>query len=133
MRSNLGKILSRRGVNLAARGTSIILRWKEFDGQKDPVTGAKPDLAFSNSEIVHGFVHAVAPGAHAVRLFNEVETGDIMVDINPTVSLNRPGLVFEIGGVKYVQKPLGDKLAAANDATVRGQATFQTLLLRRQT
>lgn len=133
MRANLGKILARRGVNLARGGTSIILRWREFEGAKDPVTGAQPTQAFLNSEVIHGFVHTVAPGAHAVRLFNEIETGDILVDIDPTVSMNRPGLVFEIGGAKYVQKPLGDKLAAAMDATVRGQATFQTLHLRRQT
>lgn len=131
-RTNMGRILARRGANLAARGTPVTLRWRPVTGPVDPVTGAAT-LGEEETETVIALMHTVSPGAHSVRLFAEIETGDLLLDLAPDVNLGRPGLVFEVGGRSYVQKPLGDRLAPALDARVRGQDTFQTVLLRLQT
>ncbi len=131
-RTNIARIIARRGTNLAGRGTPVLVRWRQKTGPVDPITGAA-EIDPEQTLLVQAFFHTVAPGAHSVRLFTEIETGDVILDISPEVDLSHPGLVFEVGGKAYVQKPLGDKLAAAMDTRVRGMDTFQTVLLRLQT
>lgn len=133
IRSGIGRITGRRGAALRAHGTPVTMRWREGIGSPDPVTGAWAEMGPEQSIEIRALVHSVAPGAHSVRLYAEVETGDILIDIDPAVQVDKPGMTFELDGVKYVQKPIGDELAGAMDVVVNGQRTFRALLLRRQT
>lgn len=133
IRSGIGRIAARRGAALHAHGTPVTMRWQEGIGSPDPVTGAWAEMGPEQSQVIRALVHTVAPGAHAVRLYAEVETGDILIDIDPAIPVDKPGTTFEVDGIKYVQKPVGNELAGAMDVVVNGIRTFRTLLLRRQT
>lgn len=136
MRSNLGFILDRVALNLAESGTTITLRWQTLTGGTlDPVTGATVGATrTAQSETVKGFVHFVQIAQSGQRIFNEVEVGDCIVDLDPAVTLEgRDGLYFEIDGQRWVAKQFSDKLGKSWDVVAAGQRLYRSVLLRKAT
>lgn len=136
MRTNLPFILERMELNLAESGTDIALKWMATTGgTPDPVTGAVVGGSSTpQTETVKAFVHFVQPGTSAVKMFNEIELGDVIFDFGPNVTLEgRTQLAFELAGVRYVQKDISDKLAKSWDVIFQGQKLHRTVLCRRAT
>jgi hypothetical protein len=136
MRTNLPFILERMDLNLAESGTDVVLKWMATTGgTPDPVTGAViGGSSTPQSETVKAFVHFVQPGTSAVKLFNEIELGDLIIDFGLNVTLEgRKQLGFEVAGLRYVQKDISEKLAASWDVIFQGQKLYRTVLCRRAT
>lgn len=120
---------------LKKQATPVILNWVEFTGTPtiDETTGAKLGETTNQTETVRGFVHFVQPAKTGVRLFEEMETGDAIVDLPPDTEIEgRAQLEFVIDGEIFVQKELGGKLAKHYDALVQGEKTVRTLLLTKK-
>ncbi len=92
----------------------------ENDGEEDPVT-------------IRGFVHYVTPATNGFQRFQEIQQGDVILDIDAETDLSgKDDLRFEIDGVQYVQKDHGRELAQAWDVRFGDVAILRTLLLRPQ-
>jgi len=136
MRSNLGFILNRVGMNLEESGSDVTLRWQTVaGGTVDPVTGATVGgTRTAQTQTVKGFVHFVQIAQSGQRIFNEFEVGDCIVDLDPAVTLEgRDGLFFEIDGQRWVPKQFSDKLGKSWDVVAKGQRLFRSALLRKAT
>ncbi len=116
-------------------GTPVIVRWAIIaDAVLDPTTGAQLGALTVASQTIRAFVHFVAPITSGIRQFAEVEAGDVIVDFPPGINLDgKKQLTFEIGGIVFVQKEAGEKLAAYWDTMFSGDKLCRTLLLRKQT
>jgi hypothetical protein len=153
VQSNLGFILARRETVLhGTPGTTITVHWQETDttdAVRDAATGAwvhggdGPDagelVAPTNlSSPVRALVHEELPRS-VVRKFQEVQTGDLLVELNPAdagVWEGKSGVRFEVpagSGRYYVQEKTGNDLAELWDAMLDGQIVWRVFLLRRQT
>lgn len=117
---------------LAHNGTPIDLEWRvpAAGAPVDPVDGV---TAWQEQrERIYGFVHQVQPaGASSVRQFNEIEVGDLILDLDPAAAIDgRTDLTFRVNGRAYVPKEIGSKLAMTWDATVAGQPLFRSVLVK---
>ena len=130
----IARAKKRIALKMRRRGTPITLNWVTIQGGVvDPTTGAELGTNTAQSETIYGLVHFPEIAAHAVRLFEEIETGDCIIDIPPdTVIEGRKQLTFTIDGEVWVQKPIGDKLAKSWEL-VAGQRLYRSVLLRKQT
>lgn len=117
-------------------GTSMVVSWSEFSGTPtiDPVTQSTIGTGTRVTTRLSGFVHFVQIGSTAVKVFNEIEVGDVIVDLPGDVDLNgKIDLRFEIMGEAYVPKLVSDDLAKNWDAVAGGVRLTRTLLLRKAT
>jgi len=135
MRSNLEFILQRIGENLAESGTDILLTWDEYppDTPVDEVTQTPQGTPTQNQKCVKGFVHLVqASTMSTVKQFNEIETGDCIVDLAPDADIDgKLNLRFIIAGETWCPKQISDKLGRAWDVVVQGQRLYRSVLLRK--
>lgn len=138
MRSKAHFIHHRRAVNLADAGgnvVDVVVTWSEWpDGTPvDPVNGNGSGEPVLNRMEVRALVHYVgAPGVTEVRQFNEVETGDCILDLDPGVAVDgKPDIRFQIDGEEWVPKKVGSKLARSWDTVVGGERLFRSLLLKK--
>jgi hypothetical protein len=133
MRTNLDFIESRIAGNLEESGTDIVLSWREFTGATTTdINGSTLGTSVQKTETVKGFVHFPQIATSQVRQFNEVESGDCIVDFAGDVELDgRVGLQFVIAGEMWVLKQVGDKLARSWDAVANGRKLIRTVLLRK--
>lgn len=135
MRSNIGKIATRVGLNLKKSGTDVVLKWKEWTGTPtvDPTTESEIGESTDQTETVQGFVHYIQ-ATTSLRQFGEVEVGDCIVDLHQDVDIDgKQSLVFIIDGEEWKQKQIGDKLAKYWAVMAQGQKLFRTVLLRKTT
>jgi len=104
-------------------------------GTLDPTTGSMVNgTTAARSLVVNGFAHFVGINTSNVRVFENVEQGDCILDLPAATPLDGlTGLTFTINGRVYIQKNIGEKLAQAWDANVQGAPLTRTLLLRLQT
>jgi hypothetical protein len=87
----------------------------------------------SDTETIRALVHYVKPSTTGFQRFQEVEQGDVILDILADTDFSgKQDLRFEIGGVFYVQKPQGRDLARSWDTRHGDEGIFRTLLLRIQ-
>lgn len=117
-------------------GTVLVVSWSEFSGTTiiDPVTRATIGTGSRVTKRMNGFVHFVQIGATAVKVFNEVEVGDVIVDLPGDAEVDgKVDLRFEIAGESYVPKVVSERLAKSWDAVVGGVRLSRTLLLRKAT
>lgn len=134
MRSNIGRIVARTGLNLQESGTDVVLKWKVWTGTTtvDATTQSTLGTSTDMCETVKGFAHIVK-ATSSVRQMVEIEVGDCLLDLHQDVELKgRAGLVFLIDGEEWKQKEIGDKVVSYPNAIVAGgQRIFQTLVLRK--
>lgn len=117
------------GMSLAvARGAA------EYDHAfENPNVEASISATDEMVETHTGLVHFVQPVKSGVRLFAEIETGDVIVDFPQDVPLSdKRGIYFEIDGTAYVQKDVGDALAEYWDLVLGGRRMMRTLVLTRK-
>ena len=66
-----------------------------------------------------------------MRQFNEVETGNIILDFAEDIAIDGlSDLVFLINGKAYVAKEIGERLAQRWDMTVGSQRLFRSVLVK---
>lgn len=117
-------------------GTNIAVSWSEFSGTTiiDPVTRATIGTASRVTKRFRGFVHFVQIGSTAVKVFNEIEVGDVIIDLPGDAEIDgKTDLSFVIAGEVYVPKVVSERLAKSWDAVVGGVRMARTLLLRKAT
>lgn len=112
-------------------GSTVTLRWTVFSGTPttDPVTGSTLGTATESTETIKALVHYVT--ATMVERQNvEIEVGDVIIDLDPALVLDtRKNLRFEIDGMLYRQKTVGDRLAHYQDVLVSDIKTHRTIVL----
>lgn len=85
---------------------------------------------------VNAFVHQVGQsssgGDTTIRQrYTEVQKGDIIIDFPGDVALDgKPGLIFSIGGLDYVQKAVGAAVAASWDLRCSGKPITRTVCVQ---
>ena len=141
MRSRIEFIAGRVEGNLDESGTPIVLAWQVWpaDAVPDPVTRLRSGTPTPRRETVNAFLHFVS-ATSAVRQFNEIQVGDCIADLSPSVVLpGRDGLAYLLptgpdGALEtWSNKPLSSQLAAFWDTQQGGVRLFQTVLLRKAT
>jgi hypothetical protein len=134
----VGDMLNEIARELHQNGTEILLQWNMVPAGAvpDPVDGSVAGLV-PRSKTLPAFVHQVQDaGSSSVRLFNEVEVGDLILDFPGDAAIDAPSggalrdLVFVVNGKAYVAKQIGEKLAQTWDVTVQGKQLFRTVLVR---
>jgi len=144
MRSRIGFVANRIGVNLALNGTPIVVVWAQpLPGAPvDAGTGAQASVNCSG--VMNVFGH-VAPLTNQVRQFTEIQGGDLLLDVAPTplvtVFPGQPvsGVValddldtprFQWGDQWYAAQRVGEGLISVWDARQNGVSLHRTLALR---
>lgn len=140
MRTNLPFIQHRIAKNLAESGTDIVLTWREwpagttFDETTQSHVADDTHQPIPKTATIKAFVHFPNFAANQVKQFNEIETGDMILDVTPDADVDgKEGLVFSVGGLDYVTKPVSDRLAKAWDVIFMGAKFLRPILLRRKT
>lgn len=124
---------------LYTHGAEVTLRWQTVtSGTLDPTTGAMVGgIVLEHSGTSRAFLHTVSPATSELRMHEEVEIGDVIIDFPPDVDLSgKEALRFDIGGDTYVQKRVGGPATRHFDvlSTPGGTgATFRTVLARKAT
>ena len=135
MRTNLQFILQRLGENLAESGTDILLAWDEYrpGTPLDDVTQTPNGTPTPQQQVIKGFVHLVqASTMSTVKQFNEIETGDCIVDLSPDAPIDgKVNLRFVIAGETWAPKQISDKLGRVWDVVAQGQRLYRSVLLRK--
>jgi len=135
MNLNIGDVLAEIQRELNENGTGIVLQWNELppNAVPDPVDGSVAGL-IPRTATLPAFVHQVqATGTSSVRQFNEIETGDLILDFNGEAAIDGlRNLVFVVNGKPYVAKEIGEKLAQSWDVTVGNQRLFRSVLVKVQ-
>ena len=124
------------GSLLPGVSTPVVITWDAWPSGSvpDPVDGSHTGTPTQGTMTINGLVHTVQPGTSKVRIFNEVEIGDLMVDFPADAPLEgKDNLVFTVKGQAYVQKEISEKLAQSWDVTMGDQRLFRTVLLRKKT
>lgn len=128
-------ILQRLGENLAESGTDILMIWEDYPPGTplDDVTQTPNGTATPQQKPVKGFVHLVqASTMSTVKQFNEIETGDCIVDLSPDEAIDgKFNLRFIIAGETWAPKQISDKLGRAWDVVAQGQRLYRSVLLRK--
>jgi hypothetical protein len=136
MRTNLANIVARSKVRLASQGTTVTVRWVTFTGGSlDPLTGTKVGATSTPaSSTVNAFVHFVGPATSGFRVYEEIQVGDAILDMDPDADIDgKDGIHFEFAGEKWVQKSVGESLAKSWDTLFGNQKVFRSILVRRKT
>ncbi len=140
MRTNLPFILHRQQLGLAENGTDVVLSWNvwppgtTFDAVTQSYVADESHQADIGSATIKAFVHYPNFAMSAVKQFNEIETGDVILDVAPEAVIDGlDGLVFTVGGLEYVPKQVSEKLARAWDGIVQGAKLLRPVLLKRKT
>jgi hypothetical protein len=137
MRTELAFIKQRMGQALAeGPSTPVTIRWSEVaGGVMDPTTKSiVGGVVTAKNAVANAFVHFVQPGGLAVREFQEVETGDAVLEFMPDVALEGAAMrdvTFEFNGAKWETKPVSERLAQSWDVFVRGERLYRTVLVRK--
>ena len=176
--SSAGRAQRSHRITSKTLGTSVILRYTAWTGTKpatDPTTGAVTsggDGAAQKSCTFKCFVHFVDLSKQAIRMNQEIETGDLILDYLPTFKVitaagstgltvgdvftewafaasNRAAATdatatdlvlsdledpeFVVDSMRYVQKPIGDKLSKSWDAMFGDVKFSRPILLRKAT
>ena len=124
------------GSLLPGVATPVVITWDVWPSGSvpDPVDGSHTGTRAQGTMTVNGLVHTVQPGTSKVRIFNEAEVGDLIVEFPADVPLDgKENLVFTVKGQAYVQKEVSEKLAQSWDATLGDRRMFRTMLLRAKT
>ena len=129
----LGDIANELARELAGNGTPICLTWAALapGAAVDPVDGYSAGW-LAQTLTLAAFVHQVQPtGASAVRQFNEIEVGDLILDFAADAPLDgKRGLVFWVSDKAYVAKEVGSRLAASWDVSVAGRQLLRSVLVK---
>jgi len=136
MRSRIDFIAERVESNLEESGTDVVVNWNEWPANAalDPVTQARTGTPTARTETLRAFLHFIQPSASVIRQFDEIETGDCLLEYSPEVTLEgRDSLRFIIEGVEWSAKPMSQHLRETWDAVFAGRRLFKTLLLKRST
>jgi hypothetical protein len=90
MRSNLPFIMDRLRLNMAESGTIVVLNWVTLSGGTlNLVTKAMDGAtATARAQVVKGFAHFMNAGSYEVKVFNEVEIGDCILELEPDVVID---------------------------------------------
>lgn len=147
MRTRIDFVAGRMAHNLEESGTRIVLVSRTWPpgATRDPVTQVYTGNPTEVREEIRAFLHFISASS-SVRQFNEIQVGDCMVDMSPSVVLTgRDGLSFLLptgaipagGGEPALEtwsnKPVSSQLAAYWDTMQSGRRVVQTVLLRRAT
>lgn len=141
MRSRVKFVARRIPGNLKQSGTPVTLVWNVWpaDAVRDPVTQLFSGTPTESRETVQAFLHFVN-ATSAVRQFNEIQVGDCIVDLSPSVVLTgRDGLAWLLptgpnGALEtWTNKPMSSQLAALWDTMQGGTRLYHSVLLRRGT
>ena len=160
IKHQVAKTLLQQGVNTltadldasgqAPAGSLVVYFNVITGGELDAVTGA---MLGGVETPVSGTMPAIGEEAQAIsrlRQFQEIQAGDLIVDIPdpalvtlfdgqilsgvvPLPSLATQGVRFGWGGKLYVQKEVGEDLLAAWNTRVQGLKLSGTMLLRSST
>jgi hypothetical protein len=134
---DLGWIMQECQLTLVENGTDVVVRWiATVGGTQDLTTGAIVGGTRSpQTETLKALVHTIpAASFTTVRLFNEIEVGDMILDFGPDVALEgREQLSFEVAGIRYVQKEVSDRLAKSWDVIIQGQKLLRPVLVKKAT
>ena len=128
-----------------AGGSDVLVTWVDTEGGTlDTVTGAVVGgVQTPASGVIRG-LGIEEPARSVVRQFAEIQAGDLLLDVDAaglvtcpdgsTVALDELDAPrFQWAGSWYVQKEVGEGLAASWNAVVAGEKLYRTLLLRRAT
>jgi hypothetical protein len=141
MRTNLRR--DERRIAIAAKkvGNTITMKWTTWSAAKpaaDPSTGASLTTVSSHpvesSATFKAFFYEIAPSQSAYRAYAEVQTGDAIMELPSSVSID--GLenpYFIVNGEKWVQKEMGGELTKSWDGTVGDRKLLRGVLLRKAT
>lgn len=121
--------------SLAREGVPVELRWTStVSGTLDPTTGyLVGSVTIEHSGTIEpALVHFVSPASTALKLFEDVEVGDLVLDFRPDVALEgKEGLRFHLPtGEVYVPARTGMRTARHFDVVAGPGAhtTFRTVL-----
>lgn len=146
---------AKKRIQLAVLGrgksSTIGVLWSDFgNGAPDGVTGALLGNETPLSGTMRGFIHEVS-AAVKLRQFAEIQTGDVMVDLDPAASvavydgqvlvsgtvpldsLSAGGVRFQVDGQLFTQADIGEELASAWNVIFADQQLVRTILLRKAT
>ena len=141
MKSRIGFVAKRMARNRQESGTDVLLQWNAYPPGAivDPVTQVPSGMATPQSQVLKALLHFVG-ATSTVRQFNEIQTGDCLLDLDADVDLTgRSGLVFLLpsgfaGTLEtWTSKPLSAELSAHVDVIQSGLRVGQTVLLRKAT
>ncbi len=76
-------------------------------------------------------VHFIQPSKSGIRMFAEVQVGDVILDLKHDYQLPKTA-IFDIAGNKYVQKDAGSVLSEYWDVVIGNERLWRTLLLTLQ-
>jgi hypothetical protein len=148
--TNLAFIKHRMALRLQgtmdiAGGSDVLVTWVETAGGTiDTVTGAVVDGVQTPASGVMRALGIEEPARSVVRQFAEIQAGDLILEVDAAATLTKPdgstvalddldAPRFQWADNWYVQKEVGEALAASWNAVVAGQKLYRTLLLRRVT
>ncbi len=127
-------------MNLAESGTDVTLAWLVWPAGTavDATTQSKvaddTHQPTPGTATIKAFVHTPDFAKPQVRQFNEIEAGDLILDVAPDADVDgKDALVFTVAGIEYVQKPISQRLARSWDVIFQGEKLMRGLLLRRKT
>jgi|SRR5580658_1708740 hypothetical protein len=151
MRTRAQWVSNRIAKNVAAQGTPVTVVWTvTTGGTPDPATGGILNgVQMRLSGVLNAF-GMIEPPQSVVRTFQEIQTGDLILDMGPYPqvnlftgqlqsgvvaldSLDTLGAQFVWGGQVFAQQKIGAELAAAWDAVLFNVPMARTILLRRAT
>jgi hypothetical protein len=120
---------------MARDGTDVIMTWVTLTGvTTDYALGVQTGVPTVHTETVKGMVHFPQVAIRNVERFAEIEVGDILVDLPPTVTIEgRDGLEFTIDGARWTQKKVGAELAKHFEIVHENSRLCRTLLLSKAT
>lgn len=151
MMGSLGFLKNRLAKNIRGRGTALVVFWSSIEGgELNPSTQA---MVGGTETYYSGTLTALAVQTiprESLRQFQEIQTGDLIVDCQPDPevfiypgqsisgcvplsAIADSGVQFLYNGNLYVQADVGEQLASIWSLIVEGVPLMDGILLRRQT
>lgn len=135
---NLASLIARDQARAMRAGQlstgDVLVRWRPKPAGFDPLlesSYAEPEA--EQTATLRGFIHFVQPLKSGIRLFAEIQEGDVIVDLpgDATLPQDAAEVSFDIAGARYVQKDVGAALGEYWDTVIGGRRMTRTLLLTR--
>jgi hypothetical protein len=134
MRRDQAQTLRTQGLN---SGFVLALWNAPISGGMDALNHFDPNIesAYPATTLQSGtfpaMIHFVQPSRSGVRIFSEIEVGDVILDFKQGYQLPKTAM-FDIAGNRYVQKDAGSVLSEYWDVVIGGERMWRTLLLTLQ-
>jgi hypothetical protein len=141
IRTNISRYEKQIAIRAKRQGNTITMKWTTWPNGKpsvDPTTGATPatgdKLPVESSTTFRAFFHEIAPSTSAYRIYAEIQTGDAILDLPSSISIDDlENPYFIVNGEKWVQKQTDAALTRSWDFTIGDHKLLRSVLLRKAT